>query len=587
MTGSRPSDIRDALEALGRRLDALEARLAALESEASSVPSPAGAAPEPAALPHAHGASAVPAPEAPAPADTRAVVSSISLVGRTLVVLGGGFLLRAVTEAGMLSRPAGTAAGLVYALAWLVFADLAGRRGNRRSAVFYGLSGILIAFPLLWETIRTYDFLSPDSAIGAATAVGMVTLVVAWRQRLQPLAWLVSGALAATVFSLSWGPGALIPAAFSLVLLGVVTLWIGYIRDWFGLVWLTAFLADVVVLMIALLFIADSEAQVRFGLEPHLVIAVQVFALLAYLGSIVGRTLFRHRDVIPLEVLQTGALLILGVGGAVIVARSVGIVLMPLGLGCLALSAGCYGVAFTVLDRRMGGRSNFIYYTTLAIVLALVSGTLFLERNVLSLVFVGLALFARWFGLRYSRVTLAGHSVFYVLAAAAWSGLLASAANALAGSVDLDRWGHGPALIVLAAGLAIGGAPVTPHRRTWGALSVVPRILLYILIVFSLNGLVVALLNPLVAGTGDAAVTAALRTVVLAGSAFGLAWISRFERSRPAAWLVYPFLAAGGLKLLLEDLRMGRPVTLFVSLAVYGGALILAPRLLRRRSEAA
>jgi hypothetical protein len=85
---------------------------------------------------------------------------------------------------------------------------------------------------------------------------------------------------------------------------------------------------------------------------------------------------------------------------------------------------------------------------------------------------------------------------------------------------------------------------------------------------------------------GDPAVTATLRTVVLAGSAFLLAGISRFERSRPAAWLVYPFLVLGGMKLLLDDLRTGRPVTLFVSLAVYGGALILAPRLLRKRPPA-
>jgi hypothetical protein len=274
----------------------------------------------------------------------------------------------------------------------------------------------------------------------------------------------------------------------------------------------------------------------------------------------------------------------LGLGGAVTVARSHGLALVPLGLGCLVLSAGSYGVAFTVLDRRVGGRRNFIYYTTLAIVLALVSGALFLERTALSLVFVALALFSRWFGLRYSRVTLAGHSVFYILAAALWSGLLASSVNALVGSADLARWAEGPALVVLAAGLAIGGAPVTPHRRTWGALSLVPRILLYVLLVMSLNGIAVALLDPLVAGeSGDPAATAALRTVVLAASAFLLAWLSRFDRSRPAAWLVYPFLAAGGLKLLLEDLRMGRPVTLFVSLAVYGGVLILAPRLLRKR----
>jgi hypothetical protein len=46
--------------------------------------------------------------------------------------------------------------------------------------------------------------------------------------------------------------------------------------------------------------------------------------------------------------------------------------------------------------------------------------------------------------------------------------------------------------------------------------------------------------------------------------------------------LVYPTLAVGALKLLLDDLRKGRPATLFISFVLYGIALILAPRLARR-----
>jgi hypothetical protein len=43
-------------------------------------------------------------------------------------------------------------------------------------------------------------------------------------------------------------------------------------------------------------------------------------------------------------------------------------------------------------------------------------------------------------------------------------------------------------------------------------------------------------------------------------------------------------LVAAGIKLLVEDLPDGRPSTLFLSLAVYGGVLILAPRLRARRA---
>ncbi len=42
-------------------------------------------------------------------------------------------------------------------------------------------------------------------------------------------------------------------------------------------------------------------------------------------------------------------------------------------------------------------------------------------------------------------------------------------------------------------------------------------------------------------------------------------------------------LVAGGFKLLAEDFPAGRPLTLLVALALYGGALILAPRLGRKR----
>jgi hypothetical protein len=49
--------------------------------------------------------------------------------------------------------------------------------------------------------------------------------------------------------------------------------------------------------------------------------------------------------------------------------------------------------------------------------------------------------------------------------------------------------------------------------------------------------------------------------------------------------LVYPILIAGGLKLLLEDIRAGRALTLFISFALYGGALILSPHLARRKDD--
>jgi len=47
-------------------------------------------------------------------------------------------------------------------------------------------------------------------------------------------------------------------------------------------------------------------------------------------------------------------------------------------------------------------------------------------------------------------------------------------------------------------------------------------------------------------------------------------------------WLAYPVLVGGFLKLLFEDLRYGEPLALFLALAMYGGALIITPRWLRK-----
>jgi hypothetical protein len=53
-----------------------------------------------------------------------------------------------------------------------------------------------------------------------------------------------------------------------------------------------------------------------------------------------------------------------------------------------------------------------------------------------------------------------------------------------------------------------------------------------------------------------------------------------------SAWtvpvLVYPILVAGGLKILVDEVQAGDPTMLVISLSLYGAALLLAPRVVRR-----
>jgi hypothetical protein len=74
-------------------------------------------------------------------------------------------------------------------------------------------------------------------------------------------------------------------------------------------------------------------------------------------------------------------------------------------------------------------------------------------------------------------------------------------------------------------------------------------------------------------------VLATVRTGVLALATLLLAWIGRHDRYREWGWLVYPLLVGIGLKMVAQDFMHSRPTTLFIALALYGTALIVAPRL--------
>ena len=116
-----------------------------------------------------------------------------------------------------------------------------------------------------------------------------------------------------------------------------------------------------------------------------------------------------------------------------------------------------------------------------------------------------------------------------------------------------------------------------------GLLGLVLALLVTLVVVRSLQLGAWAVLGDLVAA--DAGLAATMLTAVLAIVVVGLAWAAQRGSQPELGWLVYPLIALGGLKLLLQDVPHGRPATLVVSLALYGAVLILAPRFRRPREE--
>jgi hypothetical protein len=303
-----------------------------------------------------------------------------------------------------------------------------------------------------------------------------------------------------------------------------------------------------------------------------------------YAASIVARTLGRGCPVTPFEVAQGAVALVLGLGGAWEILAARGGPTTTLGGLGLFLGALSYAAAFAFVERRTGHGRNFYFYSTMGCFLALVGSRAILEGTALSVVWCLLALASAWLGRRFARMTLRFHAALYLGAATVVTDLLAASSRELFAPLanwplpELAGW------ITITAAFAayvILASERAPSLRFWERL---PQGVMAVLAAWVAGGTLVAALVATLgpAGASGPAVVATLRTGVLALLAVVLAAAARRWTLPELAWLVYPLLAIGGLKLITEDLRLGRPATLFVSLVLYGGALIAAPRLMRR-----
>ena len=504
----------------------------------------------------------------------------LSVVGRSLVVLGGAFLLRAITDARLVSPAVGVACGLAYACVWLWTADRSAA-AHRVSAIFHALVTTTIAFPLLWEATVKFEVLTPAAAAGALAVAIAVLIAVSLRQRVQWIAWMAAAGGIVTSIALLAATSVLVPFALLMIAFGVATLWIGYAFDWTMLRWPVAAAADFLAVGVTL------RVSARDAAEPALVaVALQLLLLNAYVGSIAIRTLVRARDVNAFEVVQTLAVLTVGFGGAVYVAHFTGAGVVPLAVVNLAAGAAAYVVAWMFLSAQQALTRNFYFYTSLALVLVIVSGPLLLAGSALALLFAALALTATIVSHREQRGTLAWHALLYLLAACTVADVWTDASSALLGSAAA-AWPSYDAGALLVSVTAAACWAVSAAGARGVAAFAVPRALFAAIAIWSLSGWLVGAVVPPLCGTpgagADAGAVATVRTITIAAAALALAWIALRSRAREAVWLTYALLLAGAAKLVAEDLPTSKPATLFIALAFYGAALIVASRLGRPR----
>lgn len=387
-----------------------------------------------------------------------------TLIGRVLLIFGGAYLLRAITDYEFVPTAVGIFLGAGYAIFWLFMAYRKGRiEDQRATALFYGGASIFLALPLLVEATTRFGLLSGRQAVIALTLFWALCLLVAVMRNLRSLGWLVTAGGIMTAFVFMNTSRTAVPVPVFLIILGLGSLWAVYMRQWLGVQWLGALGANAGIIALALL--SRSE---QWSVEPFSPYLLGSVMLAAYLLSFAVRSHLQGRDVGLFEAVQI--LLAIGIvaGVASAAARAGQLDLAQVGVLSLVLGAGAYGLAFTPGTRLVRGR-NFFFYSTLGLGLVVAGSALLMAPGKAAVAWSLMALALALFSGRYGRVTLSLQCTFLLIAAGVGSGILAAGFHALAGN-GLTSW---PPLlpwqlIVALTTVACVFVPVAQHSDRWG-----------------------------------------------------------------------------------------------------------------------
>lgn len=572
----------DRLERIESRLEALtvvvrdlQYRVVALEAARGARPETAPAPPREPDIERLEAEDTEPAP----------LASALALLGRSLLVLGGAFLIRMVTENGTIPPWAGVAAGILYAAVWLWLADRAAGRGAQLESVFLGVSALLIACPLLWEATTRFRMIVAEPAFAILALLSISGLWVGARHGSKWLAWAFTLFPIGTAIALFEAPRSLVPLLFFLLGIAAATSWLAAVRPIRGPRWAAAFFADFAV--VALVQIAarpggpgENYPELTLPLAILLALILPAVELLRVSeGAIQGRgptSLF--------DAVQCVVAVAVGLGGALQIAGA-GPARVPIAAAGLAAGAAAYFAA--VSASRRGAHEDFLAFSSIGAAAVLVAAAS-LSGPAAAAVFLLSGLATAFASIAASRRILALHAAGHLVAAAIASGLFAASIPAFFSTTAQESAPLPVAGFALAAAGAFALLTLGEgrHERGWReALSSSVAASLALLAL----GVVAVLSLASFPGIGsDAARVAVLRTAILSAAAVGLAFSGRRLALKELGWLSWSVLLLGGLQVLFQDLTRGRAATIFLAFAVYGAALIATPKVLsRRRGQAA
>lgn len=276
-----PSPSDDTGTERAKRIERLELRLEAVERRHGIETHTAEPSFEPSAPPSGEGALT----------DTAALAG---LAGKSLLGLAAAYLLRALTESGTLPAAVGVGLGLVYALAWLLWA--ARSPASEELAVSVrALTSALVLGPLLWEAHLRFQATTAWQTAGILTLFSCAALAISWRKNQTAVAMIGSLAGLGLSAALLIRTHDVVPYGAALLALALAVEASACLDHYLGERWVVAFFANLAVLLATYVSTRPPGALLDYpAVSRATALALQASLLLIYLASTMVRTLVRQ-----------------------------------------------------------------------------------------------------------------------------------------------------------------------------------------------------------------------------------------------------------------------------------------------------
>jgi hypothetical protein len=523
----------------------------------------------------------------PPPASLAVPPDAVAVLGRMLVAIAGAYILRALTDWGVLPAGAGVAIGLVYALVWLWVAARSPVEARFAAALSCSTS-VLIMAPLVWEATNRFKVMPSGASSAVLAAFALVAIALGSRAQHRIIGTIAGVSSIVLAIALLLARDDIVPFAVALLVIAAAVEFAAWRGLQPGARAFAAVATDFSILLFSYLMSRPhGMPETWVPVAPHTALTLQLALALIYLGTAVGQSVVRRRTLASAEIVQTGTALLIGLGGAVWVFKEDRAVMLALRIAALVGGLAFYAVSFLLFERE--NKRNFRALSTFGLLLVLAGIYLPFSRSEFWMLSCACAVACCSTARVFALPTLGLHGAVY---------LFFGSAAASATSLPLPVFfaiGAGPPewlvsiTVLLAAAVSWVAITGTPAGASGLWRNQITSLALAAHVVWITAGLAVyGILTVWRAAGGKNSIVPAdtVGTVVLTGLSLALAWAGTHWRKQELVWLLYGVMALGGYKLVVRDFINEHNLALVISLLCYGSALIVLPRMLHMKSRA-